>query len=380
MKHLHCPHREILLVDQEPLPQGFIESLHRASFPVRDLRDEDEALRHLRDRGANVAVIAADHRLLRRMATALPHSEPARDAQLIRLLITDASEPQADFAAINEVRVFRILEKPWQADVASRYLHEALALHTQQCQASEGGTGLRDALAFLAHEVNGPLSVIQGYARAQARSLGAFSTAPTPTGPLKQALEATERSARHCQSLMTWAAETSQSASMPREPVASFASGALGWVLQSYPFASREKDWVTVDIEHDVPLPAKAALLQLVLFTLIRQALDALHRVAKPRLKISLCIQEGMHCIRFSHNGQRPPDEVREALTAGRFQGWGGLGTGLVFCQRVMRSLQGDFQIVLDADEETAALLCFGPVEEPPTDTRKRDLALRLSP
>lgn len=363
MNRWPCSHREILLVDRAPLPQGFVESLHKASLPVRSLRDEDEALRHLRDESAGVAVIAADHRLLRCMGTALPPCEPARDAPLIRLLITDASEPQGDFAAINELPVFRILEKPWQADVTSRYLHQALALHTQQCQASEGGTGLRDALAFLAHEFNGPLSVIQGYARAQARCLGAFSNAPPPTGPLKQALEATERSARHCQALMTWAAETSQSACMPREPGAALASEALGWMLQSYPFASKEKEWVEVDIEHDAPLPAKSVLLQLVLFTLMRQALDALQRVAQPRLKIALCIQEGTYCIRFSHNGRRPPDDVRKALATSRFLDWGGLGTRLVFCQRVMRSLRGDLRIILDADDETTALLCFGPAE-----------------
>jgi len=380
VNHWPCPHREILLVDHTPLPKGFVEALHRASLPVQALRDGDEALQRLRGPHAGVAVVAADHRLLRRMTTALPRGEPAHHAPPVLLLITDVSEPKADFAAINEMSVYRILEKPWQAGLASRYLHQALALHTQRCQPPDGGSGLRDALAFLAHEVNGPLSVIQGYARAQAGSLGAFSHAPPPTGPLKQALEASERSARHCQSLMTWAAETSQSACIPREPVALFASEVLGWMLQSYPFSSKEKAWVAVDIAHDVPLPAKAGLLPLVLFTLMRQALHALQGVARPHLKIALCVHEGAHCIRFSHNGRPPPDDVREALAAGRFQGWGGLGTGLVFCQRVMRSLQGDFQIVLSANEETAALLCFGPAEEPSADPRKKDLALRLSP
>lgn len=374
-----CPHHEILWVDRAPLPHDFIEFLHQASLPVRVMLDEDEALQRLRAPG--VAVIVAEQHLLRRMATVLQHAAPAH---LVRLLITNPMEPHADFAAINEVPVFRILEKPLKAHAARRYLDEALALHNSECLASQrpgdGDTGLRDALAFLAHEVNGPLSVIQGYARAQALCLGAFSTMPPPAGPLKMALEATERSARHCQTLMTWAAETAKCASHGHEPLTPLASEVLERMLQSYPFAGEEKRWVFVDVERDARLPAKTELLRLTLVTLMRQALDALQGVAQPCLKISLCVREDTHCIRFSHNGRRPPEKFHEALAAGRFQAWGGPGTAFVFCQRAMRSIQGDVRIVLGAGKETSVLLCFGPVDEKLADPRKRDLALRLSP
>lgn len=140
--------------------------------------------------------------------------------------------PQADFAAINQAPVFRILEEPFDPVAISRHLREAMGLSARQrlasLQCEDGGPALRDALAFLAHEINTP------------------------------------------------------------------------------------------QIEHDFALPLKAGLLHLVFFTLMRMALNALRGMAQPRLRITLCVHEGISCIRFSHNGKRPPAQALSALTAHR--------------------------------------------------------------
>lgn len=379
-----CRHPEILFVDPEPLPQGLMLG---QTPPLRVMHNEDEALAYLRNPGHDLAVIAADHRLLRRMASTLSHNDQMCRGHLVRLLITDGRHPQADFAAINEAPVFRILEKPFDPFAISQHLHEAMGLCARQRLASSpcegGGAALRDALAFLAHEINTPLSLIQGYAHALTHRQGIFSTVPAPTGAVKQALEVTERSAGHCLSLMTWVAETAQNACPRREMRLSTASAEMRALLQSYPFAGEESDWVSIAVEHDFPLPSKAGLLHLVLFTLMRTALDALQRTAQPRLRITLGVHEGASCIRFSHNGKRPPAQALDALTASRSWSLESPGRGLVFCQRVMRGLQGDFRMVLAPNEETVTFLRFGPTTEVMTDSvdpRKKDLALRLSP
>ncbi|MGQ3115703.1 MAG: cellulose biosynthesis cyclic di-GMP-binding regulatory protein BcsB [Hydrogenophaga sp.] len=132
--------------------------------------------------------------------------------------------------------------------------------------------------------------------------------------------------------------------------------------------------------------PGRSALLNLRYRTAVPAPTDnalmslALNDMAQPRLRITVGLHEGEACIRLSHNGRRPPAEALDALAASRSQGSGGLGMGLVLCQRVMRSLQGDFRITLAPNEDTTAILHFDETATDRAETRKRGLALRLSP
>lgn len=355
-------------MDPAFLSHEFIASDPADTLRIRTSRDEVDALQLLRDQDFQVAVIVADHRMLRRLEPDLSNADRARHHRMVRVLITDGSEPHADFAAINQAPVFRVLEKSMDAALIRHHLREALSLHARQTLESQrledGGPALRDALAFLAHEINTPLSLVQGYARALIERAGVFSSMPVQPDTVLQALKATERSARRCLTLTAFMAETAESAFSFRAQTTCTASALLVRLLSTYSFAGNERDWLTVHVEQDFQLECRPELLQLVLFTLMHNALHALHGTALPRLRITVDAQDNTNRIRFAYNGKRLPAEALHPLI-NRPSDSGSQGTDLLFCQRVMRSLRGDFLMESALAKETVALLRFEPAAAP---------------
>lgn len=370
MNALPHPRAEILFVAPAPLAHTSILSGLGDTFHFRVAHDEEQALQHLRDPGLSLAVIVANRHLLQRIGSDLPKADQARHRHLIRLLIPDDQAPQADLMAINEAQVFRIFAMQMDIASARRHLGDAMDLHARQSrewqQLETSGPALRDALAFLAHEINTPLSLIQGYSHALINGSGVFSTAPAPTDTVKRALEATERNARHCLSLMTLVAETAQSAFAHRTSPSCNASDLLHALLNTYPFAGQEGEWVSIDVQHDFPIPSRHELLRMVLFTLTRNTLLTLHGESQPRLVIALGVDESTNYIRLASNGRNLPAETLDTLTSSS-PASGSLGIGLAFCLRVMRTLRGEFQIVSPPGQKTVATLRLAPATAPGT-------------
>lgn len=349
-------------MDPAFLSHDFLAANLADTFRMRATRDEDDALQHLRDQDLQVAVIVANHGMLRRLESDLSDDDRARHCQMVRVLITDGSKPQADFAAINQAPVFRVLDKSMDPASIRQHLREALSLHARQALESQrledGGQALRDAIAFLAHEINTPLSLVQGYTHALIERSGAFSDMPVQPDAVQRALKATERNARRCLSLMAFIAETAESAFSRRAQATCTASTLLKTLLNKHPFAGKEREWVSIDVGQDFQLASRPELLQLVLFTLTQNALQALRGTMQPRLRITLGIQDNANCISFAHNGKSLPAEALDALI-NRSPGSGSLDMDLLFCQGVMRSLRGEFRIASAPAQETVAMLRF---------------------
>lgn len=71
-------------------------------------------------------------------------------------------------------------------------------------------------------------------------------------------------------------------------PTPLLASGLVNSLLQDYPFEDGERAWVSCDLEADFVLPCQRDMLYLVLSTLTKNALHALHGRSEQHLRITL--------------------------------------------------------------------------------------------
>jgi two-component system response regulator PhcR len=242
---------------------------------------------------------------------------------------------------------------------------------------------LREALGFLAHELNTPLATVRGYVGTVASRYqppgadaapGVARFAEEYPGELVTALERAERRALYCQSLVSTFVQSARDAYPDAAPQSIAASNLAGALLDEFPFEENERSCVVLDVRHDFRLPGRRDLLYLVLCTLTKNALLALRGRPEPRLWLE--VDEGAEpgaarraCIRVRDNGPGIPAEIlakltREPVTTRADSG--GTGMGLMFCQRVMQAINGSIEVESTVGEGTIVTLYFQPLGTTP--------------
>jgi two-component system response regulator PhcR len=284
-------------------------------------------------------------------------------------------------AAVNQGKVLRILEKPLDGDSTREALREALALYRSQALervVNEGRVAaLREALGFLAHELNTPLATVRGYVG----SVAGRYIPPGPASPegiaqfnedypgeLLGALERAERRALYCQSLVSTFVQSARDAYPDAQPQSIRASSLVEALLDELPFEGNERACVAPDVRQDFGLPGRRDLLYLVLCTLTKNALLAMRGQARaPRLVLEVgsaaqALKGRRAWIRVRDNGPGIPPDIlakltREPVTSRA--GAGGSGMGLMFCQRVMQAISGSIDVQSVLGEGTSVTLFF---------------------
>jgi len=297
---------------------------------------------------------------------------------VIRLLATAYAEKDVAIAAVNQGKVLRILEKPLDGDSTREALREALALYRSQAlerAVNEGRVAaLREALGFLAHELNTPLATVRGYVG----SVAARHVAPGPGAPagmalfreeypgeLLAALERAERRALYCQSLVSTFVQSARDAYPDALPQSITASSLVEALFDEFPFEDNERAGVAIEVRRDFRLAGRRDLLYLVLCTLVKNALIALRGCAAPRIALQVdCAADAppgrRAWIRVVDNGPGIPPEIlarltREPVTTRGASG--GTGMGLMFCQRVMQAIRGAIEVDSVLGEGTCVTL-----------------------
>lgn len=377
----------ILFVDDEPTSRKWFALEFGDEFKVVTAGSADEALQILGDRSSEFGVLVTDYRMPQGDGMKLLRAVQRDFRHVIRLLATAYAEKDVAIAAVNQGKVLRILEKPLDGESTREALREALTLYRSQALdrlVNEGRVAaLREALGFLAHELNTPLATVRGYVSSvAARYIPPTDGAPEGIaqftedhpGELVTALERAERRALYCQSLVSTFVQSARDAYPDAQPQSITASSLVEALLDEFPFEENERSCVSLEVRSDFRLPGRRDLLYLVLCTLAKNALLALRGRADARLVLEVdTIVEAPHgargVIRVRDNGPGIPPDVLGKLTKEPVTtraGSGGSGMGLMFCQRVMQAIQGSIEVHSTLGQGTMVTLAFRPLGSTP--------------
>jgi two-component system response regulator PhcR len=377
----------VLFVDDEPTSRKWFAREFSDEFRVVTAGGADEALAILGARSSEFGVLVTDYRMPERDGMKLLRAVQHDFRHVIRLLATAYAEKDVAIAAVNQGKVLRILEKPLDGEATREALREALSLYRAQAlerAVNEGRVAaLREALGFLAHELNTPLATVRGYVstvasryvppQAGAPAGMAHFTEDHP-GELVAALERAERRALYCQSLVSTFVQSARDAYPDAVPQSIRASGLVEALMDEFPFEENERGSVRLELRHDFRLPGRRDLLYLVLCTLTKNALIALRGRPEPRLFLEVdsapdAPEARRAWIRVRDNGPGIPPEVLAKLTREPVTTRaeiGGSGMGLMFCQRVMQAISGSIEVQSTVGEGTMVSLYFRPLGSTP--------------
>jgi two-component system response regulator PhcR len=375
----------VLLVDDEAMARKWFCRTFENEFRIEAVPGVDAALVVLRERGAQFAVLVTDSRMPHKCGMDLLRIVQREHRHLVPLLCTAYADKQMAIAAVNEGHVFRILEKPLDEHAARLALRQALSLYRSRAHEralhESRAIAMRETLGFLAHELNTPLATVRGYMRAlrdryqsadAAAGDGRASFCEQQPGEIIAAIDAAERRALYCQSLVSTFVQSARNAYPGGTERALNASQLLKSLVNEYPFDGLEHDWVLLCPHEDFVLPGRRDLLYLVLCSLTKNALQALHGRDAPRLRIEFgrSTVPGLPVhpwIRFCDNGPGIAPDILARLTVEPVTtraDVGGHGMGLMFCSRVMQSMGGSIEINSEPGEGSRVSLNFPCIED----------------
>ncbi|MGW8392527.1 hybrid sensor histidine kinase/response regulator [Pseudoduganella sp. HUAS MS19] len=360
----------VLYVDDEELARKYFARAVENDFTVLTAPGVDEALEILARPDSDVEVLVTDYRMPGRVGAELLRQVERDYPHLVRILVTAYADKEVLLETINGGDIFRILEKPLDANTVREALRLASAHARERAMRRQSLLAIEETVSFLAHELNTPLATIANFARNIQRRVG--GQAEDSGLPLKaeigNAAAHMHDNARYCLSVLASFVESVKRASVV--PAARGASSSarqlVAALLGVYPLAPGQREAIEVEVQADFTVRAAPNCVALVLSSLLSNALRALQGRPAPRISITVGVAERPYIIVQDNGpGIAPALLNRLLLDPVSMHGKeGGSGWGLIFCNRVMQSFGGHLRVQSEQGCSTTVTMNFPELEK----------------
>lgn len=352
----------ILYVDDEEFAQKYFRRAFGANYEVLTASDVDTALEILRDATKKIDIVVTDYRmpvrdggdLLRHIELDLPH--------IIRIVVTAYANKDVLLNTLNSGKVFRVLEKPLNIGDIHHVLRQAHELLQDRRVKQQRLKVVEGSLDFLLHELNTPLAAISNFSHAIQQRVTEWGLSPQQHTELVKAAQAIDGHARFSHTLLASFFESVKSVGgFIKYGDSKSAYQMVSYMLDTYPITPAQRAIIRIETREDFQITAILSCMELVLSSLLANALRALRNQPDPMICFTLLV-EGNPQIRITDNGHGIPHETMARLLVEpttTYSDTGGNGFGLIFCERVMQSFGGSIQIHSVPNDHTTVTLNF---------------------
>jgi len=355
--------KSILFVDDEPMSTKWFEKTFGKDYNIYCANSADDALTLMQLYGGDIAIVVTDFRMPHTDGLELLRKLNKTHPWMIKILVSAYADKDLVIQAVNQQLIFRVLEKPWDDHMMARSLKAAFAEFQRTLSARDhienSISGMRDSLAFIATEFNAPLTVIGSCLNMIQNTLAETSSSPNTPKQLKDilpALHASQRNILTCQNLMSGFTKSTDAAFASTETNPIQAARLIHLLFNEMPLSKEQQSWIQIEIKDDFLIATKQNLIYLCLTSILQNALQAMpNHAEKPTIQIQVADSKSPatlsgHSIRITDNGAGIPPEVLTRIFANRTStnkdaNHSDSGMGLMFCKKIMQSLNGNISI-----------------------------------
>lgn len=240
---------------------------------------------------------------------------------------------------------------------ALQQAHQEMRYYEQQLTQTDRLSLLGEMSTGIAHEINQPLSAIRMYAEGMkyqlANAKNGETHAPQGTEILDKILLQVDRSAEIIRNLMNWA-KGKNDGNVERIALKTVLQRSIQFSALSYsqPYEIR------LDCPEGLEVHLKTIVLEQIICNCLRNAIQANATI------IELVVRQHQNrlAISIQDNGNGfSEEELTFSFVPFRTQKPDGLGLGLVLCQRLIRSLNGEIQLKNRAKQQGAEVILSLP-------------------